>query len=276
MAPRSLTRPKGDDPRPTDGANHGTACAGVACANGRARRQRRRSRGAADAGAAGVRPRLAGRGRCVRVGRRPRRRRDLLQLGTGRRRRGGTRRIPPTSTSTRSPTPRGWRSNTPSRQGRGGRGCVITWAAGNGNESVDNDGYASYERVIAVAACNDLGTRSAYSDMGNALWCAFPSEPRRGLADAGHLDDRPQRHRRLQPRRRVARGRGGRLHELLRRDLERLPGRGRRRRAGPGGQPGARLAARCAICCGRAATGSTRPAASTTPTATARSTATAA
>ena len=84
-----------------------------------------------------------------------------------------------TSRSTRSPTRRGWRSTTPSTKGRGGRGCVITWAAGNGNESVDNDGYASYERVIAVAACNDTGTRSAYSDMGKALWCAFPSQPRR-------------------------------------------------------------------------------------------------
>ncbi len=59
--------------------------------------------------------------------------------------------------------------------GRSGKGCVITWAAGNGNESVDNDGYASYEKVIAVAASNDKGTRSAYSDMGRALWCAFPS-----------------------------------------------------------------------------------------------------
>jgi subtilisin family serine protease len=29
--------------------------------------------------------------------------------------------------------------------------------------------------VIAVAACNDSGTRSAYSDMGDAIWCAFPS-----------------------------------------------------------------------------------------------------
>src|SRR5690606_25937428 len=41
--------------------------------------------------------------------------------------------------------------------------------------SVDNDGYASYERVIAVAACNDRGTRSVYSDYGAAVWCAFPS-----------------------------------------------------------------------------------------------------
>ena len=29
-------------------------------------------------------------------------------------------------------------------KGRGGKGCVVLFAAGNGNESVDNDGYASY------------------------------------------------------------------------------------------------------------------------------------
>lgn len=59
--------------------------------------------------------------------------------------------------------------------GRNGKGCVIAWAAGNGNESVDNDGYASYERVMAIAACSDRAKRSVYSDKGNALWCAFPS-----------------------------------------------------------------------------------------------------
>jgi subtilisin family serine protease len=59
--------------------------------------------------------------------------------------------------------------------GRGGRGCVIAWAAGNGNESVDNDGYASYEKVIAVAACNDMGHKAPYSDFGDAIWCCFPS-----------------------------------------------------------------------------------------------------
>jgi len=59
--------------------------------------------------------------------------------------------------------------------GRDGRGCVIAWAAGNGNESADNDGYASSDRVMAIAACNDRNTRSAYSDFGYAVWCAFPS-----------------------------------------------------------------------------------------------------
>jgi subtilisin family serine protease len=60
-------------------------------------------------------------------------------------------------------------------KGRGGKGCVVLWAAGNGNESVDIDGYASYCKVIAVAACNDSGKHSAYSDKGKAVWCAFPS-----------------------------------------------------------------------------------------------------
>ena len=61
-------------------------------------------------------------------------------------------------------------------QGRGGKGCVVLFAAGNGNESVDNDGYSSNPRVIAVAACNDSGKRSGYSDFGAAIWCSFPSD----------------------------------------------------------------------------------------------------
>lgn len=61
------------------------------------------------------------------------------------------------------------------KNGRGGKGCVITWAAGNGNEDVKFDEYASYPKVIAVAACNDSGRRSVYSDFGDAVWCCFPS-----------------------------------------------------------------------------------------------------
>ncbi|MBL4631603.1 MAG: S8 family serine peptidase, partial [Paraglaciecola sp.] len=64
--------------------------------------------------------------------------------------------------------------------GREGKGCVITWAAGNGNENVENDGYASYNKVIAVAACNDSNSRSVYSDFGESVWCTFPS------SDFGH------------------------------------------------------------------------------------------
>jgi subtilisin-like proprotein convertase family protein len=50
---------------------------------------------------------------------------------------------------------------------------------------VDNDGYASYERVIAVAACNDRGKRSVYSDFGRAVWCSFPSSDF-GWPEQGH------------------------------------------------------------------------------------------
>ncbi len=60
-------------------------------------------------------------------------------------------------------------------KGRNGLGCVILFAAGNGNEIVDNDGYCSFEGVISVAACNDSGKRSVYSDFGKAIWACFPS-----------------------------------------------------------------------------------------------------
>lgn len=60
-------------------------------------------------------------------------------------------------------------------KGRGGKGCVITFAAGNGNEDCRFDGYASCPKVIAVAACNDSGKRCIYSDYGKEIWCSFPS-----------------------------------------------------------------------------------------------------
>ena len=59
--------------------------------------------------------------------------------------------------------------------GRDGKGCVIVWAAGNGRENVSFDGYASYPKVIAVAASNDTDRRSVYSDFGENIWCCFPS-----------------------------------------------------------------------------------------------------
>ncbi|AGF98398.1 Calcium-dependent protease precursor [Methanosarcina mazei Tuc01] len=40
-------------------------------------------------------------------------------------------------------------------QGRNGLGIPIFWAAGNGNESVSNDGYASNPEVMAVAASSN-------------------------------------------------------------------------------------------------------------------------
>ncbi len=60
-------------------------------------------------------------------------------------------------------------------RGRNGKGCIITFAAGNGNEDCGYDGYAGYEKVMAVAACNDRSRRSIYSDYGRNVWCCFPS-----------------------------------------------------------------------------------------------------
>jgi subtilisin family serine protease len=60
-------------------------------------------------------------------------------------------------------------------KGRGGKGCVVLFAAGNGNEETETDGYVSYPPIIAVGACNDTGKRSIYSDYGKAVWVSFPS-----------------------------------------------------------------------------------------------------
>lgn len=59
--------------------------------------------------------------------------------------------------------------------GRGGKGCVLCWAAGNGNEPLGYDGYASYDKVIAVGACTDQGRRAYYSDYGPDLDVCAPS-----------------------------------------------------------------------------------------------------
>jgi subtilisin family serine protease len=60
-------------------------------------------------------------------------------------------------------------------KGRKGKGSVILFAAGNGNEPTANDGYVSHPGVITVAACNDTGKRSVYSDYGDQVWVSFPS-----------------------------------------------------------------------------------------------------
>jgi subtilisin family serine protease len=64
--------------------------------------------------------------------------------------------------------------------GRGGLGCIIMFASGNGNESVSSpatfDGYAADNRVIAVAAVNDQNIRSSYSDFGPEVDVCAPSD----------------------------------------------------------------------------------------------------
>lgn len=185
VAPRDATL-RIDDPRPkdtfgtgVDGDNHGTACAGVACANGMH-------------GASGVAPKAKLIPIRVASGLGSLQEAEAFRWAAD----NGADVI---SCSWGPPDGDWWDKNDPThrqkvelpastrlamdyatQKGRNGKGCVILFAAGNGNESVDNDGYASYEKIIAVTACNDRGTRSVYSDFGKAAWCAFPSN------DFGH------------------------------------------------------------------------------------------
>jgi subtilisin family serine protease len=164
VAPRDVSR-RTNDPRPTSGDNHGTACAGVACADGKF-------------GASGVAPRA----RLMPIRQVPglgsqaeadafvwaaRNGADVISCSWGPK--DGNHRVVPLPDSTRLAM------EFAITKGRNGKGCVICFAAGNGNERIEKDGYASFDKVIAVAACNDLGKRASYSDFGKAVWCAFPS-----------------------------------------------------------------------------------------------------
>ncbi len=66
-------------------------------------------------------------------------------------------------------------------EGRGGKGSVYVWAAGNGRESGDNinwDGYASSRFVIAVGATDSHGAAAYYSEPGSCLLVSAPSSSR--------------------------------------------------------------------------------------------------
>lgn len=63
--------------------------------------------------------------------------------------------------------------------GRGGRGTIYVWPAGNGHslnggEWSNADGYANYRGVIAVGALNAQGTRAFYSEPGANVWISAP------------------------------------------------------------------------------------------------------
>jgi proprotein convertase subtilisin/kexin type 2 len=80
-----------------------------------------------------------------------------------------------------SDSDRAWRDaiDTGTRTGRGGRGVVYTWAAGNGapEDRSDYDGSANYQGVLAIGSLNDQGKRSSYSEPGsNLLVMAFGGE----------------------------------------------------------------------------------------------------
>lgn len=63
--------------------------------------------------------------------------------------------------------------------GRGGKGVVYTWAAGNGapEDRSDYDGQANYQGVLAIGSLNDQGIKSSYSEPGsNVLVMAYGGE----------------------------------------------------------------------------------------------------
>ncbi|HET6998635.1 MAG TPA: S8 family serine peptidase [Solirubrobacterales bacterium] len=187
VAPQSFTFPRGNSAHPADpGDMHGMACAGVACGDG-------------NHGASGVAPKARLMPVRLSSGVNSQDEADAFVWAADH----GADVI---SCSWGPTDGKWWKPDDPvhdqfvpmpdsSRlaieyalsKGREGRGCVITWAAGNGNEDVGNDGYASHEGVIAIAACNDSGTRSVYSDMGEAIWCSFPSNDFEPPWDRGRL-----------------------------------------------------------------------------------------
>jgi len=80
-----------------------------------------------------------------------------------------------------APSDEAWRDaiDTGTRNGRGGKGAVYTWAAGNGapEDRTDYDGQANYQGVLAIGALNTQGERSSYSEPGaNLLVMAFGGE----------------------------------------------------------------------------------------------------
>lgn len=65
------------------------------------------------------------------------------------------------------------------REGRGGLGCVVCFAAGNENTEINSpssiNGFAIHPDVIAVAASNSRDQRSNYSNFGDAISVCAPS-----------------------------------------------------------------------------------------------------
>lgn len=69
--------------------------------------------------------------------------------------------------------------------GRNGNGAIYVWAGGNGLGFGDNsnyDGYANSRYTIAVAASDDMGEQSTYSEPGANLLINTPSSPDPGAA----------------------------------------------------------------------------------------------
>jgi subtilisin family serine protease len=65
------------------------------------------------------------------------------------------------------------------KEGRGGKGCVVVFAAGNDNTDINGadslNGFAIHPEVLAVSACTSRDERSDYSCFGREIAVAAPS-----------------------------------------------------------------------------------------------------
>lgn len=64
-------------------------------------------------------------------------------------------------------------------EGRGGKGCVLVFSAGNDGTKVDGNPYANHPDVVTVGACNARRRHAPYSNTGRCLWFVFPSSDHR-------------------------------------------------------------------------------------------------
>lgn len=68
--------------------------------------------------------------------------------------------------------------------GRGGKGTIILWAAGNGGDVGDNsnyDGYANSIHTISIGATDSLGDRAYYAEPGSNVVVCAPSSGDLGI-----------------------------------------------------------------------------------------------
>ncbi|MEO0986814.1 MAG: S8 family serine peptidase [Cyanobacteria bacterium J06639_14] len=116
-------------------------------------------------------------------------------------------------------------------QGRGGKGCVIVFSAGNANRPVSGtvdeknwpenavrgetawlSGFAVHPDVITVSACTSLSLKAAYSNWGTHIAVAAPSNnapPNVGLPKLGTVKTGPEIKRSLPGRGMVTSDRTG-------------------------------------------------------------------
>lgn len=78
--------------------------------------------------------------------------------------------------------------NYVAREGRAGKGSLVFFAGGNGNEKLSSDQYASHPKVMAIGSCNRHKKKSVFSDYGKPLFGVFPAGDYKFLEGEYRLD----------------------------------------------------------------------------------------